>query len=104
MAIIEPQFAAEMIHSSGELRKYDDLACLANAAKNPANDNPRQIFVQDYSSGEWTGREEALVVCGSTVQTPMGSGAVAFASREAAEKFVTENQGQIVSLWEYLHQ
>jgi copper chaperone NosL len=104
MAIIEPQFASEIILSSGDVLKYDDLACLAKAVKSPENANPRQIFVQDYVTREWINREQAVVVRGSTLQTPMGSGAVAFANRETAEKFVTENGGELISLQEFLQQ
>ena len=102
MAIIEPQFASEIVQA-GDVLKYDDLACLVSGAKNLANAKPQEIFVQDYYTREWISREQAFVARGSTVQTPMGSGALAFASREAAEKFMAENGGQLMSLQDFLN-
>jgi copper chaperone NosL len=102
MAIIEPQFATEMVLASGEMRKYDDLACLAKGMQSAAAGERRQIFLQDYSTREWITREPAFVVMGSKVQTPMGSGGVAFGNRQAAEKFVAENGGALMRLEEFL--
>jgi copper chaperone NosL len=104
MAIIEPQFASEIIRSSGEVLKYDDLACLAKGAKSPESANPRQIFVQDYVTREWINQEQAVVVRGSTLQSPMGSGTVAFANQGAAEKFIAEHGGELMRLQNFLRQ
>jgi copper chaperone NosL len=104
MAIIEPQFAAEIVWSSGEVSKYDDLICLAKGVKSSENANIQQIFLQDYLTREWVSRDQALVVKASAVQTPMGSGSVVFANREAAQKFLAEHGGQMMSLQEFLQQ
>ena len=104
MAIIEPQFAAEIVQPSGEVLKYDDLACLAKGVANLPNTSQRQVFVQDYFTREWMRHEQVVVVRESRLQTPMGSGAVALASHEAAEKFIAENGGQPMSLQVFLQQ
>jgi len=102
MAIIEPVFASEAIQSSGEVLKFDDLACLAAGAKTGTTPDLRRIFVHDYVTREWLAGVDAAVVQGSALQTAMGSGSAAFASREAAQKFVAEQGGQILSLQEFL--
>lgn len=104
MAIIEPQFAAEIILASGEVLKFDDLACLAARVKSTDTPVMQNIFVNDYLTREWINGEKAVIVRSSNVQTPMGSGAVAFTNREQADKFLAENSGQLVTLQEFLQQ
>jgi len=104
MAIIEPQFASEIILSSGEILKFDDLDCLASRSKDTEGSVIQNMLVQDYLTREWINGDKAVIVRGSKVQTPMGSGAVAFASREQADKFLAENSGQFVTLQEFLQQ
>ena len=104
MAIIEPQFASEIILFSGDVLKFDDLACLAARSKSTETPVMQNIFVHDYLTGEWINGEKAVIARSSTVQTPMGSGTVAFTSREQADKFLAENSGQLVTLQEFLKQ
>jgi copper chaperone NosL len=102
MAIIEPQFVSEIILSSGEALKFDDLACLASGAKNAGPVESRHIFVQDYYTRQWISRDHAVIVLSSNVQTPMGSGHIAFGSRAQAEKFLAEHVGQLIGLQDFL--
>ncbi len=102
MAIIELQFASEIILSSGEVLKFDDLGCLASRLKNLENLMTQNIFVNDYMTKEWINSEKAVIVRGSTMQTPMGSGSVAFNSRNDAEKFAAASEGQLITLQEFL--
>lgn len=102
MAIIEPQFASEIILSSGEVLKFDDLGCLASEAMNAASEASRHIFLQDYATHEWIEGEKATIVRSSSLQTPMGSGSIAFANHEKADEFIAENGGQLSSLQELL--
>jgi copper chaperone NosL len=102
MAIIEPQFASEIILASGEALKFDDLACFASGAKNTASEDSRHIFFQDYATHEWIESEKVTIVRSSSLQTPMGSGSVAFANHEQAHKFVAENGGYLSSFQEFL--
>jgi len=102
MAIIEPQFASEIILSSGEVLKFDDLGCLAARSKSTETPVMQNTFVNDYLTREWINGEKAVIVRGATVQTPMGSGAVAFTSPEEAEKFAAVNERQCITLQEFL--
>lgn len=102
MAIIDPQFASEIVMPSGEVLKFDDLGCCASAARDREIPSLQHVFVQDYATREWISGENTLVVASSQMRTPMGSGAVAFASREVAERFMTEHGGQLISLQEFM--
>lgn len=55
------------------------------------------LYLTDYDSGKWLPGDDALVVIDSNLSGPMGdAGLPAFASREAAQRFVTERGGRLL--------
>jgi copper chaperone NosL len=66
--------------------------------------NIEKIVVKDYQSKQQTDARQAVFVYQSRVQGPMGADFLPFARRADAERFVTENDGTILSLNEVTHQ
>ncbi|MDT8334236.1 MAG: nitrous oxide reductase accessory protein NosL [Desulfurivibrionaceae bacterium] len=54
----------------------------------------REIRVKDYYSLEWLDGRRAFYVIGSDVYGPMGHELIPFASRAAAESFLTDHHGR----------
>ncbi|MBU0480989.1 MAG: nitrous oxide reductase accessory protein NosL [Proteobacteria bacterium] len=55
-----------------------------------------EIWVKDYYSLKWIRGESAFYVAGSDVLGPMGHELVPFASRAAAESFMTDHKGKAI--------
>lgn len=56
----------------------------------------REIWVKDYYTLQWQDGFQAFYVAGSDVYGPMGKEFIAFASRDAAENFLKDHQGNAV--------
>lgn len=83
MAISDERFAAEIIDSDGEAYKFDDIGCMLTFRSRHADLNINAIFLKDYESKEWVPYECASIV-ETSIETPMGSGKLAFGSAERA--------------------
>jgi hypothetical protein len=83
MLISSVATAGERVSATEDTRFYDDLACLRADAPEAASNEQR--FVQ-IDGGGWVKAEEAWFARVSGVSTPMGSGLVAFATREEAAR------------------
>lgn len=92
MAISEPVFASEIITTDGGVFKFDDLGCLEKFQEKSGELKIAVTFVKDYETKNWLLYEHSTIVQ-TSLQTPMGSGKVAFAypaqAREYREKFPT---------------
>jgi copper chaperone NosL len=102
MAISNRAFAGEIVKEDGETLKFDDLGCLRAAMKNEEVPRGAHLFVRAMEKEEWLKAEDATLVKSSMIQTPMGSGMIAFADRKNAENFVKQHGGEIVSLETFL--
>lgn len=96
MAISEHQFASEIIDRDGEVYKFDDLACMLKFRSKHSDLKVNVIFLKDYETKEWIPYERATIV-ETSIETPMGSGKVAFADAARAktvqQRYPAENAG-----------
>ncbi|MCK4911214.1 MAG: nitrous oxide reductase accessory protein NosL [Thermodesulfovibrionales bacterium] len=59
--------------------------------------------VKDFSTGEETPMSTAYFVVASGVETPLGSGVIAFANRDSAEKFVSDmGKGEVMDYADFI--
>ena len=103
MAISQKEFASQIISKKGESWKYDDICCFIGAMKN-RSDEIAASFVADYSSKKWIYAKNATFLHAPRLNTPMGSGFVAFEKRQDAEKMQEKFPGAIMTLSEVLSQ
>ena len=85
MAISEKRYAAEIIDQEENVMKFDDIGCMLRyreAAKTTLK--PAAVFVTDFETREWLPADKAFFARPANVKTPMGSGIVAFMSKEKA--------------------
>lgn len=79
---------AELFRFLQDVKKYD--------AKHTVSDIAR-IYVTDYAQRAWIDAKQASYVQDSKAKGPMGGDLPAFASKSAAEEFVKQSGGNILS-------
>lgn len=98
MMISEERFASGLQLADGKYFKFDDTGEMIKYFTNHQDTNVLAWWVHDYDSLDWIRGEEAFFVMSTTLQTPMGTGILAFQARESADKFAAENNGTVYSL------
>lgn len=98
MIISDARFAASQVDARGQAVLYDDAGELALAAQQhgPGTDH---LWVHDYDSKDWLDATGAFYVSSEEFrpQTPMGSGVVAFKTRQQGEVFAAGHQGTVMT-------
>jgi copper chaperone NosL len=84
MAISDVRFAGEILDAHGDVYKFDDLGCMFKFRAKHADLKINAMYVKDYDTKEWIPYERAVIVA-TSLETPMGSGKVAFADPERAK-------------------
>lgn len=79
---------AELFRFLRDVKKYD--------AQHTATDIAR-IYATDYAQRAWIDAKQAFYVQNSQAKGPMGGDLPAFASRSAAEDFVKQSGGNVLS-------
>ncbi len=90
MAVSDHRFASEMITDQSEVFKFDDLGCLQAFRETHAGLKAAAIYLKDYDTGDWVVYEKAVIV-ETDVDTPMGSGMVAFSDSARAVGFRSQH-------------
>lgn len=96
MLISEARFASGLVDPKGEQRVFDDLGEMVSVLQEEGVGEQR-VWVHDFQTSEWLDGTAAAYAATSDVITPMGSGLLAFETREAAEQFMREHQGMVMS-------
>lgn len=84
MAVSDHAFASEIITTTGEVYKFDDLGCLQSFKTKSSDLKIAATFVKDFESKKWLPYERSTIVR-TGINTPMGSGLVAFADSARAK-------------------
>jgi copper chaperone NosL len=87
MIISEARFAAGYITAEGETRRFDDIGNMV-VYHLEMDEDVAVFWVHDYETAEWLRTDEATLAYVEGLITPMGSGLVAFADRDAAVQAV----------------
>ena len=80
MAVSDARFAAQLTSPGREPRFFDDLGCLRDWRKASREPGPWTAWAADHRTREWARLADAVVARSATVQTPMGSGLLSWAS------------------------
>ena len=99
MLIGDQGFAGVARYAGGEEQQFDDLACLFKAILD-ASGGVTDAWIEDRLDGHLFPLQEAYVVQGSRVRTPMGSGIVAFANGKSAQRYARSVGARVVRLAE----
>ncbi len=86
MAVSDERFASEVINDAGEVFKFDDIGCLLKWKTNHHDVKIAATFLKEYETKQWIPYERAVIV-DTDIETPMGSGKVAFSDSMRAREF-----------------
>ena len=86
MAFSDHRFASEIINDQREIFKFDDIGCMLKFRASHDGMKIAATYVMDYDTKEWIPYERSAIV-ETDVETPMGSGKVAFADSTKAREF-----------------
>lgn len=86
MAFSDHRFASEIISDQGEVFKFDDIGCMLKFRVAHAGMKIAATYLRDYDTKEWIPYERSTIV-ETDIETPMGSGKVAFVDSTKAGEF-----------------
>lgn len=86
MAISDHRFASEFINDQNEVFKFDDIGCMMKFRAKHDDLKIAATYMKDYYTKEWLPYERTIVI-ETDIETPMGSGKVAFSDSTKAKEF-----------------
>lgn len=102
MIISEERYAGGIVNEDGDALIFDDIGEMIFVIQEEGLQG-RRVWVHDSESLEWIDGTSAFYTASKDVVTPMGSGVIAFATREDAEanSDVVMTWEQILTDWEW---
>ncbi len=99
MTVVDKTHAAEVTTKKGKSYVYDAIECMVNDLNQKNNEDKMAfILVADYDNpGELIDAKNATFLISKKIKSPMGAYLSAFPSKEVAEKYQTDNGGEIFS-------
>ena len=95
MIVNDDRFAAAVVTTAGDAHKFDEVCCVIDyLAEQPAA--VKSVWVRGYRSGQWHDARQAYYAHGPKLQTPMGSGLAAVATKEEADALAAEWGGKVL--------
>ena len=103
MTLMEQGFAAQRITRTGKVLKFDAIECLLADIQSSRLTDDENVFVSDRSlpGSPLFAAQSALYLSSERIQSPMGGGLAAFASRDSARAFQARLGGDLMT-WEDL--
>jgi copper chaperone NosL len=98
MIISDERYAGGLVAADGAAMLFDDVGEMLQSVRE-AGLNKQRAWAHDWGSRDWIDATTAIFVKGDPKSTPMGTGFVAFASRDAANAFIAEHGGSAMT-WE----
>ncbi|KEK23334.1 nitrous oxide reductase accessory protein NosL [Bacillus gaemokensis] len=97
MAVMDNQFATEVILENGQALKFDDIGCMHKWMDENKNEKTKEKFVRDYNTKGWVSLDKATYVYDKTIKTPMTYNVISFKEKKDAESFVAKHTGKVIS-------
>ncbi len=104
MTVLQPEFAAEAVLSTGRTFVFDDVGCLL-AWLGEQSERPAALWVWSTVPGEgWLPAEQALYVHAGSLHTPMGSQLAAVRAGTGADSLAGALGGELRTWPDLLHE
>jgi len=101
MAISQPQYAGQIVDKEGNAYKFDDIGCMLRYLNNHTFPQ-RRLYVMDYVNRQWLEAGSAVFVRSEAIRGPMNGGLAAFRDQSAAQQFLKNSSGQMISFAELI--
>lgn len=86
MTITAPGYATQLITSKGRVYIFDDISCMTMyEGSNPDKATAGKTYVADFPTGQFMEKDQATLIKGGEIRSPMGGNTQAFKDRSAAE-------------------
>jgi copper chaperone NosL len=95
--IIEPNMAAQVIGQTQHAFKFSSVGCLTDYLRDRPDENPRAIYVTDYSRGKMLAARGARYVKFTVDPRTNTTDYAAFRQEEEAEQFAAEHRSAVVT-------
>ncbi|WP_027376786.1 nitrous oxide reductase accessory protein NosL [Kaistella palustris] len=87
MTITDQKFGAELITEKGRVYKFDDISCMTMYESSEAEKTVNaKKYVIDYPTGKFLALENAHLITGGSIKSPMGGNTQAYENKAEAEK------------------
>jgi copper chaperone NosL len=96
MLVSEPVYAAAYRAPGVDPRVFDDIKCLADAARKEPDLASLRFWFHDAASAVWIDGHDAVFVASPSLRTPMGGGLVAYRDRAAARRAALSQHGHVI--------
>lgn len=74
MIISDDRFAAALVTTRGDTRKFDDIGCLVDHEAGQRPPPATTYWVRDFAGGDWLDARAATYVQSAKIHSPMGYG------------------------------
>jgi copper chaperone NosL len=104
MNVADAAFGTQLVTGKGKVFRFDSIECLAAfEMTNPDDQNETRRWLADLNRpGTFLSLDEAFIVHGRELRSPMGLGLAATASTEAGRRLAAKTKGDILSWNEVL--
>ncbi|MGE7183813.1 nitrous oxide reductase accessory protein NosL [Peribacillus sp. NPDC006672] len=92
MAVVDNQFATQIILKNGKSMVFDDIGCMYEWLGENEDKDIDAEFVRDFDDKEWVLVKEATYVYDTSVKTPMAYNVISFKDSKDAEQYVTDHK------------
>lgn len=87
MGIEDAKFGTELITEKGRIYKFDDLSCMQSyATENVTEIGNARLFVPDFKTKELFPLNNAVLITGGAVKSPMNGNVAAFKDKNEAQR------------------
>lgn len=90
MAVVDDQFATQVVLKNGKTYTFDDIGCMFKWVKDNPEEEIAAQFVRDYETQKWIKAENATYVYERSIKTPMAYNVITFSKEEKAKKFAAD--------------
>jgi len=104
MNVADAAFGTQLVSGKGKVFRFDSIECLAayELTNQDAKQGSRRWLADVNRPGTFLSVDEAIIVHGRELRSPMGLGLAATASTEAGQRLAAETSGDILSWDEVL--
>lgn len=99
MTITDNRFGGEIITEKGKLYKFDDIHCLLSfKSEKGETEKVKDMYLVDYAGkGQLLKLDQAYLIYGEGVKSPMGANIAAFANSDSMEKTRKELNASVIN-------
>ncbi|MFF6017611.1 nitrous oxide reductase accessory protein NosL [Lysinibacillus fusiformis] len=98
MSIVHHEYAGQIVLTNGDYKIFDDIGCLMDYLALNGEEEIGAAYIKNNANNEWIDVYKATYVYNAGYWTPMNYGVLAFATKDEAQEWMTnEGEGQLLA-------